>query len=111
MATCKTCGATIDVPEGWAVGPAVRRHYWQEHTDRMIARRADRAAEAALPPARPPARQSGPAPARQSGPAPAPDRAAPRRTTPASGSPSPATGEAPRGRRRADRAGGEPDNR
>jgi hypothetical protein len=53
MATCKTCGATIDIPEGWSVGPAVRRHYWQQHTDRMIAARADRAAEAALPPARP----------------------------------------------------------
>ena len=31
MAECKTCGATIEVPEGWSVGPAVRRHYWEAH--------------------------------------------------------------------------------
>jgi hypothetical protein len=51
MATCKTCGATIEVPEGWGVGASVRRHYWAEHPDRMVRTRADKAAEEALPPA------------------------------------------------------------
>ncbi|HEV2755788.1 MAG TPA: hypothetical protein VG318_08435 [Actinomycetota bacterium] len=32
---CRTCGKTIDVPEGWSHGPAVRRHYWAEHRDVM----------------------------------------------------------------------------
>ncbi len=32
---CKTCGAIIDIPDGWSVGPAVRRHYWEQHPDRM----------------------------------------------------------------------------
>ena len=32
---CKTCGAIIEIPEGWGVGPAVRRHYWEQHPDRM----------------------------------------------------------------------------
>lgn len=50
MATCKTCGATIEVPEGWSTGPAVRRHYWAEHPDRMLKPRADQEAEEALPP-------------------------------------------------------------
>lgn len=49
MATCKTCGAGIEVPEGWSVGPAVRRHYWAEHAEKMLQPRADRAAEEALP--------------------------------------------------------------
>jgi len=35
MATCKTCGAEIIVPEGWSVGPAVRKHYWEQHPQRM----------------------------------------------------------------------------
>lgn len=48
MAECKTCGATIEVPEGWSVGPAVRRHYWEAHPERMQKTRADEA----LPPAK-----------------------------------------------------------
>ncbi|MGH2705698.1 MAG: hypothetical protein ACRDJ4_11555, partial [Actinomycetota bacterium] len=48
MAKCTTCGKTIEVPEGWSVGPAVRRHYWAEHPERMERGRADRAAERAL---------------------------------------------------------------
>lgn len=55
MATCKTCGVTIEVPEGWSVGPAVRRHYWEQHPERMEKTRADRKAEASIPP---PERQS-----------------------------------------------------
>ncbi len=49
MADCKTCGATIEVPEGWSVGPAVRRHYWEAHPERMQKTRADRKAEQAIP--------------------------------------------------------------
>ena len=33
---CRTCGATIRVPAGWSAGPAVRRHYWAKHRDRML---------------------------------------------------------------------------
>jgi hypothetical protein len=32
---CKTCGKAIRVPQGWSVGPAVRRHYWAKHRDVM----------------------------------------------------------------------------
>ena len=32
---CKTCGSVIRVPEGWTKGPAVRRHYWAKHPERM----------------------------------------------------------------------------
>jgi hypothetical protein len=32
---CRTCGKTIRVPQGWSVGPAVRRHYWSKHRDVM----------------------------------------------------------------------------
>ena len=49
MATCKTCGVEIPVPEGWSVGPAVRKHYWSEHPQRMEQKRADRAAEESIP--------------------------------------------------------------
>jgi hypothetical protein len=49
MAVCKTCGAQIEVPEGWSVGPAVRKHYWIEHPQKMEQKRADRTAEKALP--------------------------------------------------------------
>ncbi len=49
MATCRTCGAEIQVPEGWSVGPAVRKHYWSEHPDRMEGKRADREAEESIP--------------------------------------------------------------
>jgi hypothetical protein len=52
MAECKTCGATIEVPEGWSVGPAVRRHYWEAHPERMQKTRADKQGEEALPPAK-----------------------------------------------------------
>lgn len=48
MAKCKTCGQTIRVPKGWSVGPAVRRHYWAKHPERMEAKRADRSATQAL---------------------------------------------------------------
>lgn len=34
-ATCSTCGGRISIPEGWTVGPAVRRHYWAKHRDVM----------------------------------------------------------------------------
>lgn len=34
---CHTCGRAIRVPEGWSVGPAVRRHYWAKHRDKMAA--------------------------------------------------------------------------
>jgi hypothetical protein len=51
MAECRTCGATIEVPEGWSVGPAVRRHYWEAHPERMQKTRADKQGEEALPPA------------------------------------------------------------
>lgn len=33
---CKQCGKTIRVPEGWSVGPAVRRHYWRAHREVML---------------------------------------------------------------------------
>lgn len=49
MAVCRTCGAEIEVPEGWSVGPAVRKHYWNEHPQRMEGKRADRAAEESIP--------------------------------------------------------------
>ena len=49
MAECRTCGATIEVPEGWSVGPAVRRHYWEVHPERMQKTRADKKAEEAIP--------------------------------------------------------------
>lgn len=48
MARCRACGEVIEVPKGWSVGPAVRRHYWARHRDRMERRRADRQATAAL---------------------------------------------------------------
>lgn len=60
MAVCRTCGATIQVPEGWSVGPAVRRHYWEVHADRMQKTRADRKAEATIPaPERMPRQKEG----------------------------------------------------
>jgi hypothetical protein len=73
MAKCKTCGETIEVPGGWSVGPAVRRHYWAKHRDRMERSRADRQAIAVLeatpkPPSNP-RRKPG------SGPSPKPKRA------------------------------------
>ena len=30
-ALCHTCGSRIRIPDGWTVGPAVRRHYWAKH--------------------------------------------------------------------------------
>lgn len=30
-ALCHTCGARIRIPDGWTIGPAVRRHYWAKH--------------------------------------------------------------------------------
>ena len=49
MATCRTCGAEIEIPEGWSVGAAARRHYWAEHPDRMLRGQADRAAAGQSP--------------------------------------------------------------
>lgn len=49
MAKCKTCGKPIRVPKGWTIGPAVRRHYWAKHPERMERGRLDRAAETNLP--------------------------------------------------------------
>jgi hypothetical protein len=34
-ARCRTCGKAIRVPQGWGVGPAVRRHYWAKHPEVM----------------------------------------------------------------------------
>lgn len=34
-ARCNTCGSVIRIPEGWTVGPAVRRHYWRKHPEVM----------------------------------------------------------------------------
>ena len=34
-AVCRTCGGRIRIPEGWTIGPAVRRHYWAKHRDVM----------------------------------------------------------------------------
>ncbi len=48
MAKCKTCGKAIRIPKGWTVGPAVRRHYWAKHPERMEQTRIDKAAEAAM---------------------------------------------------------------
>ncbi|MDQ3958354.1 MAG: hypothetical protein M3273_08550 [Actinomycetota bacterium] len=42
--SCRTCGQKIDVPEGWSHGPAVRRHYWSEHRDVMLAARSKKEA-------------------------------------------------------------------
>ena len=33
---CRTCGRRIRIPDGWTVGPAVRRHYWAKHRDVML---------------------------------------------------------------------------
>ena len=52
MAKCKTCGKAIRIPKGWTVGPAVRRHYWAKHPERMEQTRIDKAAEAAMAPAK-----------------------------------------------------------
>ncbi len=49
MAKCKTCGKTIRVPKGWSIGPAVRRHYWAKHPERMERKRIDQKATAAIP--------------------------------------------------------------
>ncbi|MEO7802995.1 MAG: hypothetical protein ABIS18_00655 [Actinomycetota bacterium] len=48
MAKCSTCGKTIRIPKGWSIGPAVRRHYWAKHRERMERGRADRAAESLI---------------------------------------------------------------
>jgi hypothetical protein len=32
---CKRCGKAIRVPQGWTIGPAVRRHYWAKHREVM----------------------------------------------------------------------------
>jgi hypothetical protein len=32
---CGTCGKRIHVPKGWSNLPAVRRHYWKHHRERM----------------------------------------------------------------------------
>jgi hypothetical protein len=33
--TCRKCGKRIRIPDGWTVGPAVRRHYWRRHREVM----------------------------------------------------------------------------
>lgn len=38
-AQCHTCNKRIRIPEGWSIGPAVRRHYWAKHRDVMQADR------------------------------------------------------------------------
>ncbi len=62
MARCKTCGATIAVPEGWSVGPAVRKHYWEQHPERMERARPERDAETTMPPPGRPRRSGGEGP-------------------------------------------------
>ena len=37
---CSRCGKRIHVPQGWTVGPAVRRHYWAKHRDVMTGGRS-----------------------------------------------------------------------
>jgi hypothetical protein len=32
---CKTCEKRIRIPDGWTVGPAVRKHYWKHHREVM----------------------------------------------------------------------------
>jgi hypothetical protein len=49
MAKCKTCGKSIRVPKGWTTGPAVRKHYWRKHPERMEKSRHDHEAESKLP--------------------------------------------------------------
>ena len=49
MAKCKTCGKKIRIPEGWSVGPAVRRHYWVKHPEVMQKTKADNEAVASMP--------------------------------------------------------------
>lgn len=48
MAKCHTCGKKIRIPEGWSLGPAVRKHYWTKHPDVMDKQRADRDADQAI---------------------------------------------------------------
>lgn len=50
MAKCNTCGKKIRIPDGWTVGPAVRKHYWTKHRDIMDKQRVDREADQALSP-------------------------------------------------------------
>jgi hypothetical protein len=32
---CRICQRSIRIPEGWSMGPAVRRHYWRKHREIM----------------------------------------------------------------------------
>ena len=32
---CKLCDRAIRLPDGWTLGPAVRRHYWAKHRSVM----------------------------------------------------------------------------
>ncbi len=32
---CKRCDRAIRLPDGWTIGPAVRRHYWAKHRSVM----------------------------------------------------------------------------
>lgn len=32
---CKRCDRAIRLPDGWTLGPAVRRHYWAKHRSVM----------------------------------------------------------------------------
>lgn len=48
MAKCHTCGKKIRIPDGWSLGPAVRKHYWTKHPDVMDKQRADRDADQAI---------------------------------------------------------------
>jgi hypothetical protein len=32
---CRICKRSIRIPEGWSLGPAVRRHYWRKHREIM----------------------------------------------------------------------------
>lgn len=34
---CAACNRRVRIPDGWPVGPAVRRHYWAKHRERQIA--------------------------------------------------------------------------
>ncbi|MGH2786922.1 MAG: hypothetical protein ACRDJV_03300 [Actinomycetota bacterium] len=40
---CRICKRSIRIPEGWSLGPAVRRHYWRKH--REVMQRSSRGSE------------------------------------------------------------------
>ena len=49
---CKACGRRVRIPKGWTRGPAVRRHYWAKHPEKMNRKRIDAAMEETTGPQR-----------------------------------------------------------